>query len=130
MAVRVTTAKLPLPRPHPQIFFTRDGRKTTFRRILIEKRLIGRSKDMQAKAKTIGDFKLHESDTGSADVQIALLTQRINHLTEHLQKNLKDHGSRRGLLMMVGQRRRLLDYLQTTDLTRYQAVTKKLKLRK
>jgi len=85
---------------------------------------------MQAKAKTIGDFKLHESDTGSADVQIALLTQRINHLTEHLQKNLKDHGSRRGLLMMVGQRRRLLDYLQTTDLTRYQAVTKKLKLRK
>jgi small subunit ribosomal protein S15 len=85
---------------------------------------------MQAKAKTIGDFKLHESDTGSADVQIALLTQRINHLTEHLQKNLKDHGSRRGLLMMVGQRRRLLDYLQTTDLTRYHAVTKKLKLRK
>jgi small subunit ribosomal protein S15 len=85
---------------------------------------------MQAKAKTINDFKLHESDTGSADVQIALLTQRINHLTEHLQKNVKDHGSRRGLLMMVGQRRRLLDYLQITDLTRYQAVTKKLKLRK
>jgi small subunit ribosomal protein S15 len=85
---------------------------------------------MQAKAKTIGDFKLHERDTGSADVQIALLTQRINHLTEHLQKNVKDHGSRRGLLMMVGQRRRLLDYLQTTDLSRYQTVTKKLKLRK
>ncbi len=85
---------------------------------------------MQAKAKTIGDFKLHEQDTGSADVQIALLTQRINHLTEHLQKNKKDHSSRRGLLMMVGQRRRLLDYLQTTDLNRYQTVTKKLKLRK
>ncbi len=85
---------------------------------------------MEAKAKTIADFKLHERDTGSADVQIALLTQRINHLTEHLQKNLKDHGSRRGLLMMVGQRRRLLDYLQNTDLSRYQAVTKKLKLRK
>jgi small subunit ribosomal protein S15 len=85
---------------------------------------------MQAKAKTINEFKLHERDTGSADVQIALLTQRINHLTEHLQKNVKDHGSRRGLLMMVGQRRRLLDYLQTTDLNRYQAVTKKLKLRK
>ena len=85
---------------------------------------------MQAKAKTINDFKLHERDTGSADVQIALLTQRINHLTEHLQKNLKDHGSRRGLLMMVGQRRRLLDYLQITDLNRYHAVTKKLKLRK
>ena len=85
---------------------------------------------MQAKANTINDFKLHERDTGSADVQIALLTQRINHLTEHLQRNVKDHGSRRGLLMMVGQRRRLLDYLQTTDLNRYQAVTKKLKLRK
>ena len=85
---------------------------------------------MQAKGKTISDFRLHERDTGSADVQIALLTQRINHLTEHLQKNLKDHSSRRGLLMMVGQRRRLLDYLQTKDVARYQAVTKKLKLRK
>jgi small subunit ribosomal protein S15 len=63
-------------------------------------------------------------------VQIALLTQRINHLTEHLQKYKKDHSSRRGLLMMVGQRRRLLDYLHTKDLNRYQAVTKKLKLRK
>lgn len=85
---------------------------------------------MQAKAKTIGDFKVHERDTGSADVQIALLTQRINHLTEHLQKNKKDHSSRRGLLMMVGQRRRLLDYLQSVNVDRYQAVTKKLKLRK
>jgi len=85
---------------------------------------------MQAKAKTIGDFKLHERDTGSADVQIALLTSRINHLTEHLQKNAKDHGSRRGLLVMVGQRRRLLDYLQAKDVGRYQALTKKLKLRK
>lgn len=85
---------------------------------------------MQAKAKTITEFKLHERDTGSADVQIALLTQRINHLTDHLQKNKKDHSSRRGLLVMVGQRRRLLDYLQSTNLSRYQAVTKKLKLRK
>jgi small subunit ribosomal protein S15 len=85
---------------------------------------------MQEKAKTIGDFKLHEKDTGSADVQVALLTARINHLTEHLQKNKKDHSSRRGLLMMVGQRRRLLDYLQITDLNRYHTVTKKLKLRK
>ena len=85
---------------------------------------------MDAKAKTIEQFKLHEKDTGSADVQIALLTQRINHLTEHLQTAKKDHGSRRGLLMMVGQRRRLLDYLQTIDVSRYQAVTKKLKLRK
>ncbi len=85
---------------------------------------------MESKAKMITDFKLHERDTGSADVQIALLTQRINHLTEHLQKNKKDHSSRRGLLMMVGQRRRLLDYLHNTDLNRYQTVTKKLKLRK
>jgi small subunit ribosomal protein S15 len=85
---------------------------------------------MDAKAKTISDFKLHERDTGSADVQIALLTERINHLTDHLQQNKKDHSSRRGLLMMVGQRRRLLDYLHNTDLSRYQAVTKKLKLRK
>ncbi len=85
---------------------------------------------MEAKAKTIADFKLHEQDTGSADVQIALLTERINALTEHLQKFKKDHGSRRGLLMMVGQRRRLLDYLHETDAKRYQSITKKLKLRK
>ena len=85
---------------------------------------------MEAKVKTIQDFRVHERDTGSADVQIALLTQRINHLTEHLQKNNKDHSSRRGLLMMVGQRRRLLEYLRQTDASRYTAVTKKLKLRK
>lgn len=85
---------------------------------------------MESKTKTIGDFRVHEKDTGSADVQVALLTQRINHLTEHLQTNKRDHSSRRGLLMMVGKRRRLLDYLQTTDLARYQAVTRKLKLRK
>ena len=85
---------------------------------------------MEAKAKTIDGFKLHERDTGSADVQIALLTQRINHLTEHLQTYKKDHGSRRGLLIMVSQRRRLLNYLQTVDVNRYVAITKKLKLRK
>ncbi|HLX70127.1 MAG TPA: 30S ribosomal protein S15 [Verrucomicrobiae bacterium] len=84
---------------------------------------------MDAKTKTIDSFKLHERDTGSADVQIALLTQRINELTEHLQGNKKDHSSRRGLLMMVGKRRRLLDYLHNTDVERYQAITKKLKLR-
>jgi small subunit ribosomal protein S15 len=85
---------------------------------------------MEAKTKTIESVKLHAKDTGSADVQIALLTERINHLTEHLQTAKKDHSSRRGLLMMVGQRRRLLDYLQNTDLGRYQSLTKKLKLRK
>jgi len=85
---------------------------------------------MEAKVKTIKGFRLHERDTGSADVQIALLTERINQLTEHLQKNKKDHSSRRGLLIMVGQRRKLLDYLHTTDVSRYQTVTKKLKLRR
>jgi small subunit ribosomal protein S15 len=81
------------------------------------------------KGNMIEGFRLHERDTGSADVQVALLTERINHLTQHLQTNKKDHSSRRGLLMMVGQRRRLLDYLHLTDLTRYHTVTKKLKLR-
>ena len=85
---------------------------------------------MEAKSKMIEDFRVHERDTGSADVQVALLTRRINHLTEHLQKNVKDHSSRRGLLVMVGQRRRLLDYLQSTDAKRYTEITKKLKLRR
>ena len=84
---------------------------------------------MEAKTKTNEQFKVHAKDTGSADVQIALLTERINHLTGHLQTNKKDHSSRRGLLLMVSQRRRLLEYLQTVDLTRYQTVAKKLKLR-
>ncbi|MBM3834620.1 MAG: 30S ribosomal protein S15 [Verrucomicrobia bacterium] len=85
---------------------------------------------MEVKAKMIEEFRVHERDTGSADVQIALLTQRINQLTEHLQKNIKDHSSRRGLLKLVGQRRRLLDYLHTTDAIRYQTLTKRLRLRK
>ncbi len=85
---------------------------------------------MEVKVKVIEQFRVHERDTGSADVQIALLTQRINQLTEHLQGNKKDHSSRRGLLVMVGQRRRLLDYLHSTDTNRYISLTKKLKLRK
>jgi small subunit ribosomal protein S15 len=97
----------------------------------VEKKRIGNMEaKTEVKTKVIGDFKLHERDTGSADVQIALLTQRINHLSEHLQQNEKDHSSRRGLLVMVNQRRRLLDYLHNTDVSRYTAVTKKLKLRK
>ena len=83
-----------------------------------------------SKTKVVENFRVHEKDTGSADVQIALLTDRINGLTEHLQGNKKDHSSRRGLLMMVAKRRRLLDYLHTTDANRYQSITKKLKLRK
>jgi small subunit ribosomal protein S15 len=86
--------------------------------------------EASVKAKNIAEFRIHERDTGSADVQIALLTQRINRLTEHLQQNKKDHSSRRGLIIMVGQRRRLLDYLHQTDVNRYLTLTKKLKLRK
>ena len=81
------------------------------------------------KAKVIEGVRIHDKDTGSADVQIALLTDRINQLTDHLQKNKKDHSSRRGLLMMVSQRRRLLDYLHKKNTDRYKAITKKLKLR-
>ena len=88
------------------------------------------SEQLAEKSKILSGFRLHEKDTGSADVQVALLTDRINRLTEHLQKNNKDHSSRRGLLIMVSQRRRLLNYLHTTDTSRYQAITKKLKLRR
>ncbi len=76
------------------------------------------------------EFQLHPKDTGSADVQVAILTARINELTEHLQSHVKDHSSRRGLLKMVGERRRLLDYLSHTDTKRYQELIKKLNLRK
>lgn len=86
--------------------------------------------EAQIKQKILSTHQLHAKDTGSADVQIALLTERINHLTGHLQGNHKDHSSRRGLLVMVSQRRRLLNYLQKTDNTRYLGITKKLKLRK
>jgi small subunit ribosomal protein S15 len=85
---------------------------------------------MAKKEKIIQDFRLHEKDTGSPDVQVAILTERINLLTDHLQKNKKDFSSRRGLLMMVSKRRSLLDYLQRKDHERYLAVTQKLKLRK
>lgn len=84
----------------------------------------------QKKSEVTKQFQLHPKDTGSADVQIALLTARINELTEHLQHHVKDHSSRRGLLRMVGQRRRLLDYLSSTDTKRYQELIKKLNLRK
>jgi small subunit ribosomal protein S15 len=75
-------------------------------------------------------FRLHDKDTGSADVQIALLTDRINQLTEHLKGNRKDHSSRRGLLKLVATRRSLLDYLKRTSQDRYKSVIEKLNLRK
>ena len=77
----------------------------------------------------IGEFGSHASDTGSSEVQVALLTERINHLTEHLKVHEKDHHSRRGLLMMVGKRRRLLEYLKRTDLGRYRQLIEDLGLR-
>jgi len=77
-----------------------------------------------------GSLRLHEKDTGSSDVQIALLTKRINDLTEHLKSNPKDHSSRRGLLKLVAQRRGLLDYLKRTASDRYATVIEKLQLRK
>ena len=76
------------------------------------------------------DFQLHDKDTGSADVQVALLTRRIEHLTEHLRTNRKDHSSRRGLLKMVAQRRSLLDYLSKTKTDRYKKLIDRLNLRK
>src|SRR5690606_1738024 len=78
------------------------------------------------KADTIKEHRLHETDTGSPEVQIALLTDRINHLTEHLKVHKKDHHSRRGLLMLVGRRRRLLDYVKDNDVERYRAIIAKL----
>jgi small subunit ribosomal protein S15 len=77
----------------------------------------------------IQKYQLHENDRGSAPVQIALLTQRINELTDHFRAHKKDHHSRRGLLMMVGKRRRLLDYLKKTDLERYRSLIDDLGLR-
>jgi len=83
-----------------------------------------------AKAEVIDGHRRHESDTGSPQVQVAILTERINQLTEHLKLHKKDHHSRRGLLQMVGRRRRLLNYLQKTDLDGYRELTKKLGLRR
>ncbi len=84
----------------------------------------------EAREKVIVDYRLHESDTGSSDVQVALLTQRINELTEHFKTHTKDHHGRRGLLKMVGQRRRLLDYLKRRDIDRYRQLIERLGLRK
>ena len=82
------------------------------------------------KAVTIEKFRQHDSDTGSPEVQVALLSERITHLTEHLKVNAKDHHSRRGLLRMVGLRRSLLDYVKRKDLARYKTLIGELGLRK
>lgn len=86
--------------------------------------------DKQRKQELIKQFGRNEHDTGSPEVQVALLTERINHLTEHLRSHKGDHHSRRGLLMMVGKRRALLDYLMKEDIERYRELIAALKLRK
>ena len=82
------------------------------------------------KTALIGNYKTHESDTGSPEVQVALLSERINYLTEHFKTHVKDHHSRRGLLKLVGQRRRLLDYLKRKNSDRYAELIQKLGIRK
>lgn len=86
--------------------------------------------DVARKQEIIAKYQTHEGDTGSPEVQIALLTERINSLTDHLRFHKKDHHSRRGLLMMVGQRRGLLNYLSDQDIERYRAIIKELGLRR
>jgi len=85
---------------------------------------------VERKRELVSQFGKDEHDTGSPEVQIALLTERINHLTEHLREHTKDHHSRRGLLMLVGQRRRLLNYLQSKQLDRYRSLIQELGLRR
>jgi small subunit ribosomal protein S15 len=85
--------------------------------------------EKERKLKIIDSFKKHESDTGSSEVQIALITDRINGLVDHLKKNRKDQHSRRGLLMLVGQRKRLLNYLQKTDIKKFEQVNTSLGLK-
>ena len=89
---------------------------------------MGLTKDR--KTELIGSYKTHEGDTGSPDVQVALVSERINYLTEHFKAHAKDHHSRRGLLMLVGRRRRLLDYLKSKDAQRYADLIKRLNIRK
>ncbi|MBI4572522.1 MAG: 30S ribosomal protein S15 [candidate division NC10 bacterium] len=87
-------------------------------------------KDYENKGEIIGQYRLHEEDTGSPEVQIALLSGRIGYLTEHLTLHKKDHHSRRGLLRLVGRRRKLLDYLKQKDVDRYKRVIERLGIRK
>ena len=86
--------------------------------------------NLKPKGDTIAEHRTHETDTGSPEVQIALLTDRIIHLTEHLKVHKKDHHSRRGLLMLVGRRRRLLDYVKDNDVVRYRELIARLGLRR
>jgi small subunit ribosomal protein S15 len=89
-----------------------------------------RKEENQGQEKGLESFRKHKTDTGSADVQVAALTLRINELSTHFEQHKKDHHSRRGLIHMVNQRRQLLDYVKRTDVARYQALVQKLGLRK
>ena len=84
----------------------------------------------ERKTELIGSYKTHEGDTGSPEVQVAILSERINYLTEHFKVHAKDHHSRRGLLQLVGQRRRLLDYVKSKDSERYSELIRRLGIRK
>jgi small subunit ribosomal protein S15 len=86
--------------------------------------------DVDRKKSVIEQFRVHEGDTGSPEVQIALITERVNSLTEHFKQHAKDHHSRRGLLMLIGKRRGLLEYLRKKDLERYRVITEKLGIRR
>jgi small subunit ribosomal protein S15 len=94
----------------------------------VEDRRVGLSKDR--KSGIIGTYKTHDGDTGSPEVQVALLSERISYLTEHFKTHAKDHHSRRGLLKLVGRRRRLLDYLRSKDTDRYAELIQRLGIRK
>ena len=85
---------------------------------------------MAEKAATIEEYRLHETDTGSPEVQVALLTERIQHLTEHLKAHRGDHHTRRGLMKLIGRRRRLLDYVRANDVDRYRALIARLGIRR
>ena len=92
--------------------------------------MVGVSQDSQKKIEIVGSYRLHESDTGSPEVQVALLSDRISYLTDHFKSHSKDHHSRRGLLKLVGQRRRLLDYVKGKDAGRYADLIRRLGIRK
>ena len=94
----------------------------------MEDQQVALSKDR--KTELIGNYRTHDGDTGSPEVQVAILSERINYLTEHFKAHAKDHHSRRGLLMLVGKRRRLLDYLKAKDAQRYSDLIKRLAIRK
>ena len=95
-----------------------------------KKRSVDMALTKEGKSDLITNYRLHETDTGSPEVQVALLSQRISYLTEHFQTHKKDHHSRRGLMKLVGQRRRLLDYLKKTDFARYKDLIDRLGIRK